>query len=333
MVCRERARADRSGGDFSVVTFRAEGCPDESPILRRIAKHLAERARIIDQYGWNGEDAVWLLLPHCPSDAGEKIAQDVCERFSAGKEQAAYDVYHYVGDQSGRKDFNLPTLKTERGNSTNMVDETVQSLAPVVARSMPRSKRVFDMTLAGAGLLAALPVFAVVALLIKLTSRGPVLFGQLRAGRGGEAFRMYKFRTMVVDAERLKSALRAQNEQDGPAFKIRKDPRITRVGRVLRATGVDELPQLWNVLRGEMSFVGPRPLPVDETANCAPWQQERLDITPGLTCWWQVSDRWTNIAFADWMRMDIRYARQRSLATDLKLIVRTIGFMIRRKGT
>jgi lipopolysaccharide/colanic/teichoic acid biosynthesis glycosyltransferase len=138
---------------------------------------------------------------------------------------------------------------------------------------------------------------------------------------------------MVVDAEKLKAQLLIHNEQDGPAFKIKKDPRITRIGRVLRATGVDELPQLWNVLRGDMSLVGPRPLPSNEAEQCAPWQQERLDITPGLTCWWQVSDRWSIVDFADWMRMDIRYARRRSLATDLRLILRTIAYVVRRKGT
>jgi lipopolysaccharide/colanic/teichoic acid biosynthesis glycosyltransferase len=198
---------------------------------------------------------------------------------------------------------------------------------------MPFSKRALDVVMAAVALAALTPALAVVSILIKLTSHGPMFFSQLRAGRGGKPFRMYKFRTMVVDAERLKSELLAHNEQDGPAFKMKKDPRITRVGQVLRATGMDELPQLWNVLRGEMSFVGPRPLPLAEAANCADWQQERLDITPGLTCWWQVSDRWTNIPFSEWMRMDIRYARRRSLATDLKLILRTIAFVIRRRGT
>jgi len=342
MVCRERARADRSGGDFSVVTFRAGTTAAESEILRRIAKHLSERARIIDQYGWNGDSAVWLLLPHCPADAAEKIAQDVCKQVSGEPKQVSYELYHYVGDNGRQNGLSEQASELDAGRtgqievargSAKSVDEQVQTLAPVVARSMPRSKRVFDIAMSAAGLTAALPIFTAVFVLIKLTSRGPVFFGQLRSGRGGKSFRMYKFRTMVVDAEALKSALRVQNEQDGPAFKIRNDPRITRVGRILRATGIDELPQLWNVVRGEMSVVGPRPLPVDETANCTPWQQERLDITPGLTCWWQVSDRWSNIAFSDWMRMDIRYARKRTLMTDLKLIVRTIGFMIRRRGT
>src|SRR3954471_17970954 len=152
MVCRERARADRSGGDFSVVTFRADTTAAELEILRRIAKHLSERARIIDQYGWNGDSAVWLLLPHCPADAAGKIAQDVCQQFSGAPEQVAYELYHYVGDngrQNGRSE-KAPELDAGRigkieiaRSSAKPVDEPVQTLAPVVARSMPRSKRVF----------------------------------------------------------------------------------------------------------------------------------------------------------------------------------------------
>jgi lipopolysaccharide/colanic/teichoic acid biosynthesis glycosyltransferase len=143
---------------------------------------------------------------------------------------------------------------------------------------------------------------------------------------------MYKFRTMAVDAEARKAALLNCNEQDGPAFKMEKDPRVTRVGRVLRAMSIDELPQLVNVLRGQMSLVGPRPLPIAESQQCEPWQQERLDVTPGLTCLWQVRDRREKIPFADWMRLDIRYARKRNLLLDLKLIWQTLQFVVRRKG-
>jgi lipopolysaccharide/colanic/teichoic acid biosynthesis glycosyltransferase len=340
-ICRERARADRSGDEFSVVTFTAEDL-----VLHQIAKYLAERSRIIDQYGWTEEGRVWLLLPHCPPNAAAKIARDICQSFSKGQEQASYDLYHYAaGDKGTGENRNCQNSRSEhhsaeRGDCRDKGDvtpretsEETEAVEPLVARAMPHSKRALDVFLAAGALVVFAPVIAIVSILVKLTSPGPAYFGQLRAGRAGKPFRMYKFRTMVADAEELKLQLIAHNEQDGPAFKMKKDPRITRVGRVLRATGIDELPQLWNVLRGEMSIVGPRPLPLSEAADCAPWQQERLDITPGLTCWWQVSDRWTSVPFADWMRMDIRYARQRSLATDLKLILRTIAFMIRRKGT
>jgi lipopolysaccharide/colanic/teichoic acid biosynthesis glycosyltransferase len=341
-VCRERARADRSGDEFSVVTFTAA-----NGVLRQIGKHLIQRARIIDQYGWTEEGRLWLLLPHCPPNAAAMIARDICELFCAGREQASYDLYHYAGGTKGTRNNRScqkshsehdPVEQSGTCGRTDATpsespDERHQAVEPLVARAMPYSKRTLDILLASVALIVFAPVLAAVSVLIKVTSTGPVFFGQVRAGRTGEPFRMFKFRTMVVDAEQLKSQLLAHNEQDGPAFKMKKDPRITRVGRVLRATGIDELPQLWNVLRGEMSVVGPRPLPLSEAADCAPWQQERLDITPGLTCWWQVSDRWSNVPFADWMRMDISYARRRSLATDLKLILRTIAFVIRRKGT
>jgi|tagenome__1003787_1003787.scaffolds.fasta_scaffold20864293_2 lipopolysaccharide/colanic/teichoic acid biosynthesis glycosyltransferase len=345
-VCRERARADRSGGEFSIVTFTSNAQSAESKALRQIAKHLSGRARIIDQFGWTENGRLWLLLPNCPADAGATIAREICEVVLKGHEEVSHELYYYAaGSEDKRKKGNCQNLpphcnSDEQNDRTHgakglseQSEQAHQAVEPFVVRAMPFSKRALDVIMAASALAALAPALAIVSILIKLTSHGPVFFSQLRAGRGGKPFRMYKFRTMVVDAERLRSELLAQNEQDGPAFKIKNDPRITRVGRMLRATGTDELPQLLNVLRGEMSFVGPRPLPIAEAANCADWQQERLDITPGLTCWWQVSDRWTNIPFAEWMRMDIRYARRRSLATDFKLILRTIAFVIRRKGT
>ena len=176
-----------------------------------------------------------------------------------------------------------------------------------------------------------MPLFALVAAAIRLTSPGPVIFRQWRTGRGGVPFRMNKFRTMVVDAEARKVDLMARNEQDGPAFKVRNDPRITPIGRFLRRTSLDELPQLLNVLRGDMSLVGPRPLPCDETRACETWHRQRLDVTPGLTCIWQVRGR-SQVSFADWVRMDVQYIRSRSLAQDLKLLLLTMPAVVGGKG-
>jgi lipopolysaccharide/colanic/teichoic acid biosynthesis glycosyltransferase len=142
---------------------------------------------------------------------------------------------------------------------------------------------------------------------------------------------MFKFRTMVVGAEELKQDLLALNEQDGPAFKITHDPRGTRIGRFLRCTTIDELPQLWNVLRGDMSLVGPRPLPCAESDACLPWQRRRLHVTPGMTCIWQVSGR-SQVSFAEWVRMDLRYIRSLTLGHDLKLLAQTVPAVILRKG-
>ena len=142
---------------------------------------------------------------------------------------------------------------------------------------------------------------------------------------------MYKFRSMVVDAEQRKRELLALNEQDGPAFKISADPRVTPLGRFLRTTSIDELPQLINVLKGDMSLVGPRPLPCDESDACRGWQRRRLDVTPGLTCIWQVRGR-SQVSFADWCRMDLQYVASRSLLRDVTLIALTLPAVLLRRG-
>jgi lipopolysaccharide/colanic/teichoic acid biosynthesis glycosyltransferase len=134
---------------------------------------------------------------------------------------------------------------------------------------------------------------------------------------------MYKLRTMVVDAEELKAKLHALNERDGPAFKIKNDPRVTSVGKFLRSTGIDELPQLWNILIGNMAIVGPRPLPCHEDAQCKTWQRRRLDTKPGLTCVWQISKS-RDVSFEDWMRMDLQYSRKRSVRSDVTLVFKTV---------
>lgn len=187
----------------------------------------------------------------------------------------------------------------------------------------PVWKRAMDIGCASMGLLISMPVIVIAAIAIKLTSKGPVFFRQLRSGQYGNAFPVYKLRTMVIDAEELKEKLQLLNERDGPAFKIKNDPRVTRVGGVLRKTGLDELPQLWNVLVGHMAIVGPRPLPCNEDAKCKIWQRRRLDTKPGLTCTWQISKS-RKISFADWMRMDLRYADRRTIAGDVSLMFKTV---------
>lgn len=177
-------------------------------------------------------------------------------------------------------------------------------------------------------LLLALPL-ALVALVIRLTSPGPVLFRQLRSGLNGSPFTMYKFRTMVTDAEQRKHELEAMNEMRGPVFKVTKDPRITPVGKILRRFSIDELPQLFNVLRGEMSIVGPRPLPVDEIrAIHDPAHRRRLSVKPGLTCLWQVSGRNKIVEFKDWVRLDLEYIDNWSLWLDFKILLRTIPAVV-----
>jgi lipopolysaccharide/colanic/teichoic acid biosynthesis glycosyltransferase len=172
------------------------------------------------------------------------------------------------------------------------------------------------------------PLLLLAAVAIKWNSPGPVLFHQRRTGLGGRPFTMYKLRTMYIDAESRKESLRHLSEQDGPAFKMKDDPRITTVGKYLRKTCIDELPQLWNVFIGDMTLVGPRPLPCNEAEGCKNWERRRLDVTPGLTCIWQVRSGRSRIAFADWMRMDLQYIRRRSPLEDLRLLWKTLVAVI-----
>ena len=184
-------------------------------------------------------------------------------------------------------------------------------------------KRTIDIIGAGLGLILLSPIIAIVACAVKVTSKGPIFFSQKRVGKNGELFEMYKFRSMVVNAEELKENLEDQNEMSGPMFKIKDDPRITKVGKFIRKTSIDELPQLWNVLKGDMSLVGPRPSLPKEVEQFDNWMFKRLSVRPGLTCYWQVSGR-NNIDFEDWMKLDCRYVDERNLWIDIKLIFKTV---------
>jgi exopolysaccharide biosynthesis polyprenyl glycosylphosphotransferase len=192
-------------------------------------------------------------------------------------------------------------------------------------------KRAIDVTGGLLGLIALMPVMLATAMAIKLTSRGPVLFAQKRYGRNRRQFKMYKFRTMVSNAEALQAQLERQNEVEGPVFKINRDPRITPVGKFLRRTSIDELPQLWNVLKGEMSLVGPRPLPVRDVHQFTQAAlMRRFSVTPGLTCLWQISGRST-VRFDEWIRLDLQYIDEWSLGLDLEILAKTVPAVF--KGT
>jgi lipopolysaccharide/colanic/teichoic acid biosynthesis glycosyltransferase len=191
-------------------------------------------------------------------------------------------------------------------------------------------KRMMDVGLCLVALPVVLPIIALCGLALWIEDPGPIFFLQQRTGRGGRRFRMYKLRTMLKNAEELKEQYRHLNELTWPDFKISDDPRITRVGRILRKTSLDELPQLLNVLKGEMSLVGPRPTSFDASTYSL-WHTERLEVTPGITGLWQVSGR-SDLEFDDRLRLDIEYIRRRSLWYDLVLIFRTIGAVIFGKG-
>ncbi|HEX3759742.1 MAG TPA: sugar transferase [Kofleriaceae bacterium] len=208
---------------------------------------------------------------------------------------------------------------------------------PLVALQLrPRgaeiAKRSVDIVLSAVGLVVLSPILLILALAVKLTSRGPMLFVHKRCGLGGRQFRFFKFRTMVQDAEAKKRALEHLNEMKGPAFKMRHDPRITRLGRVLRKTSLDELPQLWNVLRGDMSLVGPRPPTPDEVARYTPRQLQRLSVIPGITGLWQVSGRNDIEDFDRWVDLDLTYVKSWSMWLDLRILLKTIVVVLQVRG-
>lgn len=193
-------------------------------------------------------------------------------------------------------------------------------------------KRGLDITGSLLALMALSPLFAATALLIKVEDGGPVFFAQDRVGQYGQTFRFYKFRSMVLNAEALKDSLADLNEsQDGVIFKSRRDPRITRVGRFIRRYSIDELPQLWNVLKGDMSLVGPRPPVPREVADYTPEDRKRLDVRPGLTCIWQVSGR-SEIPFRQQVQMDQAYILKRSLKLDFLLLLKTVKAVLGGRG-
>lgn len=192
-------------------------------------------------------------------------------------------------------------------------------------------KRALDVIGAFFALVAMSPVIAVLAVLIKLESRGPVFYRSTRIGKGGRAFTFLKLRSMVKDADRRRQQMQHMNEADGPVFKIARDPRVTRIGKFIRTTSLDEIPQFYNVLIGDMSLVGPRPPIPEEVAQYEPWQLRRLDVRPGITCLWQISGR-SRIGFQEWMRLDLEYIRHQSIALDVKILLRTLPAVLSREG-
>lgn len=324
---RERARADRTGLEFALLTFAASEPEEKYATLASVARVLGRRLRVTDEYGWLDADRIGVVLPATASSGAWKVADDVVAMMPRRRKPVCR-VYMYPSRPS---DGGRHQTSEERLVPIEPACRPVGAMESFFVEPLPRSKRAVDVVLASALLLALLPLLLVVALAVKWTSPGPIFFRQRRSGLGGRPFWMLKFRSMIDGAELKRASLLAQNEQDGPAFKIRRDPRITPLGSVIRATSIDELPQLWNVLRGEMSLVGPRPLPVAEQAGCLPWQQQRLDVTPGLTCIWQIQGR-SRVTFSEWVRMDVRYIRSRSLWSDLGLLAATLPAMVLRRG-
>ncbi len=235
------------------------------------------------------------------------------------------------------KGFGVPKTQEDGHSKDVLASQAMGSVQEKKHRFVPVAqtpwwKRGIDIVGAGAGLALLSPLLLVAAGAIKYSSNGPVFFLQEREGKNGVKFGILKFRTMVVNAEALQKDLLDKSEQDGPAFKLTDDPRVTKVGKYLRKSCIDELPQLWNVLKGDMSLVGPRPLPVHESLACTAWQRVRLSVLPGLTCTWQAYGG-RDVKFAQWMQMDLDYIKRRSFLFDLRLIFDTACIALLHRGS
>lgn len=360
---RYRQLADRTGRGFATVLFAAQDPATHATLLRV----LRQRCRLTDEFGatprhvcetegWNKlrPRCVLVLLPETSGPGARRFSEDVGGRFPTGRRPMVRVGIYQPRDLSDPSDssddeqpprepgdrpargLGLRTQPTDLRLAGSVDAAAVPRLNAIIfARTMPWWKRGLDLLVSGSGLVALAPLMGLVVLIVRIDSQGPGLYRQKRAGLGGRAFEMLKFRTMVVGADQRQAALRSASKQDGPAFKLRRDPRVTRVGLLLRATSLDELPQLWNVFRGHMTLVGPRPLPVQESDQCQPWQRARLDVTPGLTCIWQVHGR-SRVSFDDWMRMDLRYVRKRvgrwAAVHDLVLLAKTAPAIFLKHG-
>jgi len=361
ILLRERARADRNNHLFSVLVFDFvdhKGDTDSDTLIRR----LGERVRLSDEIGWLEDERLAVLLPETTRTGACVVAEDISQVADGAPSP---DIIQYPaerGPDGGRGGKPKPrklaaASSAERELAVERIIEELNGGVPggfanapmaptrtpldswigegidsLLLRPIPLWKRSLDVLVAGTALIVISPLLAVAWLLVKASApKEPALFRQTRSGQGGKPFTMYKFRTMVRDAEDLKEGLRDKNEQTGPVFKIHNDPRITKLGKLLRRSSIDEMPQLWNVLVGDMTLVGPRPPLPSEVAHYDTWQRRRLDVPVGLTCTWQVSGR-SQIKFREWVRMDIRYAEERSFLMDMKLLLATVPAVLTGRG-
>jgi len=355
-LAKEVYRSDRrlTNREFGLIRILMSNSEE---IEMKVLEAFRDRLRVTDSVGWYDSNLA-ILLPETDKEgtlacANLLAALGIDEGLEFDTEVSIYPIDDElialadelkIGgdvDEEGSSGTGGPHANWS-GNGKNGSDKEsantnslkIKCTKHAFVRPLPTPwwKRTIDIVGAGFGLVCLSPVFLVAAVAIKLTSSGPVFFRQIREGKNGRHFGILKFRTMVTDAEELQAELLEMSEQDGPAFKLTNDPRVTTIGRYLRKSCVDELPQLWNVLLGQMSLVGPRPLPIHESHGCTAWQRARLTVLPGLTCTWQVYGG-RDVKFSEWMRMDIEYIVKRSFWYDLKLIYSTALVAILHRGS
>ncbi len=339
-IARERIRATRRSIPFCILTIELESGGQRRRRARVLCRLLHRHIRVTDLKAKLGTHKFGVLLVDTPEMGGRVVLDrltDLVERHGlrARMSLRVHDPEGFGGDD----DFSDTERRRTDEASTRWL--RVESAAvevstedPLVPRPYMRMsiKRACDIVGAAGGMIVLSPLIVAGMVAVKLSSPGPALFSQTREGLRGKPFTIYKLRTMVVDAEAKQQSLQADSHRDGPAFKIKQDPRVTRIGNLLRSTCIDELPQLWNVLKGDMSLVGPRPLPWHESRACNGWHRRRLDVRPGMTCNWQVNKHKAE-TFDDWMRMDLRYIDEIGLLKDLSLIAQTVTVPILGRGS
>jgi lipopolysaccharide/colanic/teichoic acid biosynthesis glycosyltransferase len=363
---RERARADRNGHQIAVALIPVR--PADGVRTSHLLEVLRHRLRVTDEAGWYDESRVGVLMPYTSCQGAWHMVQDLCRLMQGGLSLSECRVYLYPceqppGDNGQRRaqgigstgyDESLPHSPAAPSGAAECPGASVVHTSGVGAGPAPELacvsglegppgtdpaawQRGLDVVCSGLGLIVLAPVFLLTALLIRLVSPGPVFFKQERIGRGGKPFVLWKFRTMVANADssvhRRHVAEQIRSGADHgkgarPMAKLDHDPRVIPGGGILRRTCLDELPQLLNVLRGEMSLVGPRPPIPYEVNEYLHWQKRRLDAVPGLTGLWQVSGK-NRLTFNEMVRLDIRYSRQKSFWMNVKIILRTPGVILR----
>lgn len=308
-----------TGDHFALICLSCKPSMDRSmkqivDQIKRFKESVADGWAHETIVGWLSTQSLAVILPNAtPVDAWE-----YCEKLRSICKTDEINVY--------AKDATRITLAGS--------EIPISSIDNFLLRPSSVWKRSFDLIFGGCMLMMALPFILLAALLVRLTTSGPAFFSQKRVGFGGKPFSIYKLRTMREDADERKDEFRQLNEVDGLGFKIEEDPRVTEVGRFLRKTSIDELPQLLNVIRGEMSLVGPRPLPCNDWHPHELWMNARHDVKPGLTCIWQIKGRGrrSSVSFEEWMKMDIEYIESADWQTDLKLIAQTIPAVLSQRG-
>jgi lipopolysaccharide/colanic/teichoic acid biosynthesis glycosyltransferase len=343
ILAKERARVDRNSHVFSLVAFEVgpqESCMDKT---YHLVNQLKKQIRITDEIGWLDNHSIGVLLFNALEEEAKQFIGKI-KRYCPQKSFCKYSISTYP---EGKVDHphnegvhrelvnsnyhSMPSSLSQKVDHSAKEKEIALRLQPIFFNKISIWKRLADIIVSSIALVALSPLMVIIAIAVKFTSKGPVFFKQQRAGFGGSPFTFLKYRTMQFDADKKKSELLQFNERTGPVFKMENDPRVTRLGIFLRKWSLDELPQFFNVLMGDMSLVGPRPPTMDEVEKYESWHNYRLEVKPGITCIWQVYARHEK-SFENWVRLDIKYRREQSFLFDMKLLALTIPAVLSRRG-